>query len=83
MRLAEYLKEHHRTAAEFAAAIGVHRATVGRWIDGSGRYHPDWDLIPKIVEATGGAVTANDFADASGASTDAPLASVRNSRDPV
>jgi len=61
MKLSEYLKKRRISASEFAACIGVHKATVGRWISPDSDSRPDWDLIPKIVKATGGAVTANDF----------------------
>jgi transcriptional regulator with XRE-family HTH domain len=59
MKLAQYLSERRMSASEFADRVGKDRSTVGRWIDGSAR--PRWDDIPKITEATNGAVTADDF----------------------
>lgn len=59
MKLGEWLKAHNVTAPAFAKQIGVDRSNVTRWIAGDVR--PGWDLLPKIIEATGGHVTANDF----------------------
>jgi transcriptional regulator with XRE-family HTH domain len=59
MRLAAWLEREKLSPAAFAARVGVHRSTVGRWLDGAAR--PDWDQLTKIKEDTGGEVTPNDF----------------------
>lgn len=59
MQLREWLNTKKMPANEFAALIGVDKSTVGRWIAGDVR--PSWEIIPRIIDATGGAVTANDF----------------------
>lgn len=61
MKLSEWLHANNVSPAEFAGRLGVHRSTVGRWIDPRSGARPDWEVVPKITEATGGAVTANDF----------------------
>lgn len=63
MKLDQYLSQNQITDVAFAAKIGVASTTVMRWRRGLVR--PDWSTIPKIGEATNGAVTANDFAAAS------------------
>lgn len=65
MTLADYLNDRRISAAEFAEKLGVHRSTVSRWIlppseDGE-TFRPSWDQIAKIMDLTGGLVTANDF----------------------
>jgi len=60
MKLAEYLKLHPELSQEeFAAKIGRSGATVSRLARGINP--PDWATVVAIVEATDGAVTANDF----------------------
>ena len=64
MRLAEWLNDRNMSAAEFADKLGVHRSTVGRWLNdgavGSG-HRPSWEQLAKIKIITNGSVTANDF----------------------
>ena len=59
MRLAEYLEKHELSAAGFGRLIGVTGSTVWRYAHG--QRTPRRAIIHRIVEATGGAVTANDF----------------------
>lgn len=59
MRLAKYLTDHNHTDAEFAAKIEVTRQAVHRYKVGD--RIPDQATMSKIFEATGGAVTPNDF----------------------
>ena len=61
MKLGEYLSWKKLTPLAFATLVGVSRQTVTRWRDGSRK--PDWDLLPKIIEVTGGKVTADSFVD--------------------
>lgn len=60
MTLAEYLKTRNITAAEFGRSIGREKSTVARWARGIRM--PDRDDLQKIFEATGHAVSADDFA---------------------
>lgn len=59
MKLADYLSEHAITDGDFADRIGVDRSSVSRLRRGITR--PDWPTIERIIAATNGAVTANDF----------------------
>lgn len=60
MKLDQWLSEQNISNQAFAALIGVDQASV--WRLRQGVSHPDWKkTLPKIVDATGGAVTANDF----------------------
>jgi hypothetical protein len=59
MRLQEYLVETGTTRAEFARQIDVKHITVTRYIR-EGRV-PEPPVMEKIIEATDGKVTANDF----------------------
>jgi putative transcriptional regulator len=59
MRLQEYLTKTSTSRADFALQIGVSAETVRRYL--SGQRFPDWSVVHKIVEATKGEVTANDF----------------------
>lgn len=61
MRLADYLKANSLSEAQFAELIGVNRSTVGRWADPERPIMPQREHLGRIVEATDGAVTANDF----------------------
>ncbi len=67
MRLADYLAQKRMSATEFADLIGVNKSTVGRWLEpvNGKTVRPSWEHLPKIVEITGGAVTANDFLESS------------------
>lgn len=59
MTLGDYLKKHKISVTAFAAQIGVDPDSVYRYRDGTRR--PKWSVMPKIVEATGGKVTADSF----------------------
>jgi DNA-binding transcriptional regulator YdaS (Cro superfamily) len=58
MRLAEYLSETGLTRAEFARQIGVKQFSVTRYLNGR---VPEPSVMCKIIEATDGKVSANDF----------------------
>ncbi len=59
MKLDAYLATHNITHDAFAAAIGTSRAAVTRYVTGD--RVPSRSVMPRIVQATSGAVTANDF----------------------
>lgn len=59
MTLGQYLKKHGITPAEFGRRISRSRAAVSRYV--ADERIPDRETMAKIVEATKGAVTANDF----------------------
>lgn len=61
MKLEKYLKDHREKPGEFGARIGVKRLAVYRYMRGLRR--PAFVVMQRIAEATGGAVTANDFYD--------------------
>lgn len=61
MTLAEYLKKNAIRDEDFAAKIGVNRSTVNRLRRGANGQLPSRETIARIADATGGAVTANDF----------------------
>ena len=60
MQLADYLQINEISDAAFARLIGVERQAVGRYR--SGERFPEKTILQKIYKATGGQVTANDFA---------------------
>lgn len=59
MTITEFLAGGELTAATFAERIGVSRQALHRYTTGERR--PEWGVIERIVIATNGAVTANDF----------------------
>lgn len=59
MTLTEYLQMHRLSDGDFAGRIKRDRTTVLRWRKGKTR--PDWEGLDAILNATGGAVTPNDF----------------------
>lgn len=59
MKLDAYIRENGLTDAAFAEKVDRDRSAVSRWR--SGATVPDADSLKKILEATGGAVTPNDF----------------------
>lgn len=59
MNLATYLEKHDMTATAFAAKIGVSIATVTR--AARGEIMPSPETMRRIIEATNGKVTPNDF----------------------
>jgi 3,4-dihydroxy 2-butanone 4-phosphate synthase/GTP cyclohydrolase II len=60
MTLSEYLKAHETSASRFATVLGVPPSTILRVL--KGERVPGLELMRKIAEATGNAVTPNDFA---------------------
>lgn len=61
MQLGDYLAAERLTLTAFGRRIGVAHSTVHKWA--TGRLLPAWDKIMAIEAATGGAVTAEDFAE--------------------
>lgn len=59
MTLGQYLEEQKITPAEFGRRVSRSRAAISRYV--AGDRIPDRDTMVKIVTATQGAVTANDF----------------------
>lgn len=59
MKLQDYLRRHQLSPKAFAERINVSSVTVTRYMTGARR--PDWDVMSRIVDATDGAVTADDF----------------------
>jgi len=59
MKLRDYLSSRGLTTADFAALIGVSQASVSRYASGARR--PEWNVLTRIVKATDGLVTANDW----------------------
>lgn len=59
MKLASWLKTNGISARDFAARIGTTEATVSRLKNA--RAQPSFELAEKILKATAGAVTPNDF----------------------
>ena len=59
MKLASWLKSNGISARDFAARIGTTEATISRLKNA--RAQPSFELAEKILEATAGAVTPNDF----------------------
>lgn len=68
MKLATYLENSDLSDAAFARLIGVERQAVGRYK--AGDRFPEKPILLKIYEATGGQVSANDFADLPPVETD-------------
>ena len=58
MTLSEFLSERGLTDERFAQSVGVSRTTVLRWRNG---LIPERETMTRIVEATDGEVTPNDF----------------------
>lgn len=59
MKLSEYL--HENKISDLAFAERIKRDPVTVWRLRTERTRPDWPTVEKIIEETGGAVTANDF----------------------
>lgn len=59
MKLADFLRTKEIRAADFARQIGVSRQNVSRWA--LGHVIPRPEEMRRIVEATTGEVTPNDF----------------------
>ena len=62
MRLTDFLADRGIKDSDFADTIGVNRMTLWRYKSGDRR--PEWDVLKRIVHATDGHVTPNDFLDA-------------------
>ncbi|TPN44425.1 helix-turn-helix transcriptional regulator [Mesorhizobium sp. B1-1-4] len=62
MKLAQYLSDHEMTDEAFAATVGMSQSQISRIKRGISR--PSWDSVAAIERATGGQVTASDFAQA-------------------
>ncbi|WPB84944.1 type II toxin-antitoxin system CcdA family antitoxin [Sediminicoccus rosea] len=60
MNLADWMIKSNTSAAELARRCGVHLVTVYKWK--AGTIFPRPSQLQALAEATGGAVTANDFA---------------------
>ena len=58
MKLKQYRELRQMTQAEVAEQIGTDKTNVCRWEDGT---IPRADMVRKIREWSGGAVTAEDF----------------------
>jgi transcriptional regulator with XRE-family HTH domain len=61
MRLDVYLEKHSIPVEEFADKVGVHRASIYRFMKGLSFPRPL--TLQKIKKATGNVVTADDFVD--------------------
>ena len=59
MTLTEFLAASDMTDSAFARQINVSRQALARYKIGDRR--PEWDVIDRIMKATSGRVTANDF----------------------
>lgn len=61
MKLADYLSAHGISQTEFARIIQASQVAVSRYV--SGHRMPGRERLLRIREATGGAVSADDFLD--------------------
>ena len=59
MTLSDWMSWQEKTDSWVAERIGVDRVSVCRYRTGT--RIPDWDILPRIVQLTSGAVTPNDF----------------------
>lgn len=59
MKLTDYISSKKMTASQFAGEVGVPASTITRLLRGERR--PGINLISRIVQATEGRVTAEDF----------------------
>ncbi len=64
MKLSDWIKKSEISARELALRAGTTEATISRLRHG--RAQPSLELAQRIADATGGAVTANDFLDLAG-----------------
>lgn len=72
MKLSDYLQANSVRRGDFARTINVTPGWITQLCDGSG--WPSRDVAEKIAAATGGMVTANDFAVPAPASAPQPQA---------
>jgi len=63
MKLKDWLDQEGLTQAEFAIRSGLDQPTISRLIREPERRKPGWNILKAVVDATAGAVTANDFFD--------------------
>lgn len=59
MKLKIWLVTNKMSVGDFAEALGYERTLVSKWI--GGHYFPRPQKLIKIMDYTGGEVTANDF----------------------
>lgn len=59
MTLSDWLRQSRLSHDEFADRIGCDRSSVTRYVHGNRMPRPE--VLRRIAEVTGGAVTANDF----------------------
>lgn len=59
MRLQQFIKGREMTHEAFARLVGVSQATINRYV--RGERFPSPEMIRRIGEATGGAVTVSDW----------------------
>lgn len=59
MKLSDYMAREGVSAEEMARRLRVHRVAVTRYCNGTRR--PNWDVLARLPEATGGEVSAADF----------------------
>lgn len=57
--MSTYLSQNKITVEDFAGVVGLSAPAIYKYL--SGERTPRGQSVPKIAEATGGAVTANDF----------------------
>lgn len=63
MHLSDYMARKGLSDEEVAAAIGKNRVSVSRYR--RNKIRPSWRAMKRILEFTGGEVTADDFLDQS------------------
>ena len=59
MKLNEYMREHSLSARNLAAELGVSVTALNRYRNG--QRIPERSVMKKIMDLTGGSVTANSF----------------------
>jgi post-segregation antitoxin (ccd killing protein) len=75
MDLTDWMTKSNTSAAELASRCGVHLVTVYKWK--AGTIFPRPSQLQALAEATGGAVTANDFAGTAPSSKGSPRREAR------
>ena len=70
MNLESYLRERELTLSDFARTLLVTPEAVRRYV--SGERLPTREIMARIVAATGGAVTPNDFFESAGGEPSPP-----------
>lgn len=58
-KLERYLERNRLTQADFAERVGTTQGAIARYI--AGQRMPRPEVLVRIIDATGGEVTANDF----------------------